>query len=340
MRISPRTEWERQEPSAAGFDGAKLARAQEGMEQLAAQREDGRYRVVIVRGGRLVAEWSRGVPVAERGRLASATKSIFSCVLGIAIDEGVIPSADARVADFYPQMLDVPDGTGPKPGRYAFPKDREITFGQLIGNTSGYMKPGEEPGRVFHYQTYGMNILTHAIASAYGLYDPADPDGSPGLKRLMEERLAQPLGADWTYYLMNFPSPPEARLSIFGYYEGVNSTARDMARLGWLWRNGGRWGDRQLVPADWLRRATDVNPDIRAHAPRAQWRYGYGFWTNATGQHWPGLPTDAFAAQGAGRQHIFVCPSLDLVVVQSPGLYENQEELEAGLLGQVVAAVG
>ena len=71
--------------------------------------------------------------------------------------------------------MDVPEGTGPKPGRYAFEKDRDLTFRQLICNVSGYMKPGEEPGKVFNYQTFGMNILCHAIATAYGMYDSRDP---------------------------------------------------------------------------------------------------------------------------------------------------------------------
>jgi len=61
--------------------------------------------------------------------------------------------------DYYPEMMDIAEDEGPKPGRYAFEKDWDITFRQLICNTSGYMKPGEEPGKVFHYQTFGMNIL-------------------------------------------------------------------------------------------------------------------------------------------------------------------------------------
>jgi hypothetical protein len=64
--------------------------------------------------------------------LASAAKSIFSCILGIAIADGKLPSADAKIVDYYPEAMDVPEGEGPKPGRYAFEKDRHITFRQLI----------------------------------------------------------------------------------------------------------------------------------------------------------------------------------------------------------------
>ncbi|MDH7569295.1 MAG: serine hydrolase [Armatimonadota bacterium] len=332
--VFPGRDWERVSPTAAGMSPEGLERARRWLEEQDAES----FRVVVVRGGRLVAEWNRGVDPTVRLGLASAAKSIFSCMLGIAIAEGKIASADAKVVDYYPEMMEVPEGEGPKPGRYAFPKDREITFRQLISNTSGYMKPGEEPGKVFHYQTYGMNILTHAIAKTYGLYDVRDPAGSPGLRQLMEEKLALPIGASFHYALNNFNLHPRARLHIFGYYEAVKATALDMARLGWLWRHFGRWGERQLVPEAWLREATQTAPAIRAHCPPEEWQYGYGFWTNDYGRAWPTLPRDSFAAVGAGRQLIWVSPGLDLVVAQGPGVFRQKEDEDAGLLRRVVDA--
>ena len=338
MVVYPGSEWESVTPAAAGMDPGKLEAAHQRQEERAADQRYSAYRTVVVRGGRVVAEWYRGLDRGHRARLASATKSIFSCMLAIAIEEGKIASADAKLVDYYPEAMDVPQGEGPKEGRYVFEKDREITFRQLISNTSGYMKPGEEPGTVFHYQTYGMNVLTHAIAKTYGLYDTRDPKGSLGLKVLMDEKLGKPTGASWSYYLANFDLHPKARIRIFGYYEGVSASALDMARLGWLWRNGGRWEREQVVPEDWLREATRTAPMIREHCPREQWKYGYGFWANDYGELWPSLPRDSFAASGAGRQHIWVCPSVELVVVQSPGQWEDQAENDGGLLSMVVDA--
>jgi len=368
--IYPDAEWERISPGDADLHPRKLYYAKRWLDDRVG---GGRYRVVIIRGGRLVAEWNRGFVLNKQSRLASvansvfsrilgsagerlitkriqnagrdkqlplasAAKSIFSCILGIAIKEGKLPSADARVVDYYPEAMDVPEGEGPKPGRYAFEKDHAITFRQLISNTSGYMKPGEEPGKVFHYQTYGMNILTHALAKICGLYDTRNPEGSPGFRQLVDEKLRIPVGAIWGYYRTNFDLHPKARIHIFGYSDGVKATALDMARLGWLWCNWGRWEDRQLVPEAWMREATQTAPDVRANCPREQWKYGYGFWTNDHGQLWPALPRDSYAASGAGSQHIWVCPSLDLVVVQSPGLWQDQAENNTGLLRLVVSA--
>ncbi len=347
--IFPGKDWERVSPAEVGFDPARLAVIQGWLDEQVEAHPEGddtgpsgygrKYRVVIVRGGRIAAEWNRGFGPEALVQLASATKSIFSCALGIAIDQGQIGSADDPVTDYYPEAMDVPPGAGPKPGRHVFPENHAITLRQLICNTSGYMKPGEAPGQVFHYQTYGMNILTHAIAKTYGLYSPDDPEGSPRLRVLVDRWLRDPIGASWDYYQQNFLLPASARIHVFGYYDGVQSTALDMARLGWLWRHEGRWEDRQLIPAEWLRAATVVAPDIRANCPAEQWQYGHGFWTNQAGRLWPSLPRDSYAASGAGSQHIWVCPGLDLVVAQSPGVWADQAENDSGLLRRVVDAL-
>ena len=295
-------------------------------------------RIMTLTGGNSSTTWNPAFAYNLQLPLASVAKSIFSCILGIVIEEGKLPSADARIVDYYPEAMDVPEGKGPKAGRYAFEKDQNITFRQLISNTSGYMKPGEEPGKVFNYQTFGMNILTHAIAKIYGHYSITDPEGSPGLKKLIDDKLRIPIGASWGYYQMNFNLHSKSCINIFGYYDGVKANEFDMARLGWLWCNYGRWMGKQLIPEAWLLEATQTAPDIRNNCPPEQWRYGYGFWANDYGQIWPNLPRDSFAASGAGGQHIWVCPSLELVVAQSPGPWQDQEEYNTSLLKLVVEA--
>ena len=80
-------------------------------------------------------------------------------------------------------------------------------------------------------------------------------------------------------------------------------------------------------------------PDIRARCPAEKWCYGYAFWTNDNLVLWPALPDDAFAASGAGRKLIWVCPSLDMVVAQSPGVYEDHaDDTCRELLGRIAAA--
>ena len=330
----PQNDWDFAEPESLGFDTGRLVRA--GKWQ-AADADGSPYRVMIVRRGKIAAEWDFRVDPLYEAFQASASKSTFSCVLGIAVAEGVIRSADDRVATYFPEMMQVPPGTGPKPGRHVFPANEAITFRQLIGNTSGYMKPGEAPGKVFNYQTFGMNILTHAVACAYNLYKTGTPEQGGGFGTLTEWKLRNPIGGAWSWEYRNFKLPPEARLGIYGYFTDYKMTTRDMARCGLLWLHEGRWNDTQVVPQDWVRQATRVNDDILANEPEQNHLYGLGFWCNDRGQLWPNLPVDSFAASGNGRQHIWVCPSLDLIVVRSPGTYDQADQAQISELLELIA---
>jgi CubicO group peptidase (beta-lactamase class C family) len=321
-------------------DESSDVRAQRIGEWLERHASNRPYRVVAYQGDRLIGRWAHGVSWDALLGMASAAKSLYSCLLGIAVAEGKIGSADDFVVDYYPEMMDVGENEGPKPGRHAFPKDHRITFRQLICNTSGYMKPDEDPGTVFHYQTFGMNILTHAIAKTYGYYDTERPNASSGCGKLIEEKIRNPIGGTWRYGYSNFQHAPTAKIAIFGNYTQIYANADDMARMGLLWLNGGVWDDVSVIPRDWLAESVRIAPDIRRHCPADAWKYGHGFWTNEAGILWPSLPTDSYAASGAGSKHIWVCPSLNLVVSQSPGLWDDQAENDTGVLREVVEAFG
>lgn len=81
---------------------------------------------------------------------------------------------------------------------------------------------------------------------------------------------------------------------------------RDFARFGLLYLHGGRWGDRQVVPADYVE-------DSLAGAPNSPDLYGLQWWLDDP----EGVPADHFSAVGHDGQYIDVIPSLDLVVVRN-----------------------
>ena len=335
------------EPDEAGIDQTRLCKARRFQVEQSGSRP---YRILIARHGKIIAEWNFGIDPEIKASQASASKSTFSSVLGIAIKEGVISSENDRVVDYYPEMLEVSAGQGPKKGRFAFAENEEITFRQLIGNTSGYMKPGEAPGKVFNYQTFGMNVLTHAVASAYSLYKTANPRQGAGFGTLTEWKIRNPIEGSWSWVYKNFEMQPQARTDIFGYMTVYEMTPHDMARIGWLWLNRGRWDGAQIIPSHWIDKATKVSDEIIANEPVKRHVYGLGFWCNDQEQVWPDLPSDSFAASGAGNQHIWVCPSLELVVVQSPGTYPSRGVFDSdeqiidrkemqGLLGRIIESI-
>ena len=102
---------------------------------------------------------------------------------------------------------------------------------------------------------------------------------------------------------------------------------RDMARMDWLWLNRGNWNVTQVIPAEWIDKATRVLHEILDNEPEERHVYELGFWCNDQSQVWPNLPKDSFAASGAGQQHIWVCPSLDLI---------GDRRTMQGLLGRII----
>ena len=319
--VFPGVQWESGDPETLGFDSARLAAVGEWQGEHA---DESPYRLLVVRHGQIAAEWHGGGmgPEDLQGQ-ASASKSTYSTVLGIAIGEGVISSADDLVADYYPEFLDVAPDEGPKENRYAFPGNARITFRQLIGNMSGYMKPGELPGQTFNYQTFGMNVVTHALATAYSLYRTSDPERGAGFGRLTERKVRNFIGGSWKWTYSNFDLQPKAKLGVYGYATTFQMTARDMARMGLLWLNDGNWDGRQVVPAEWLREATRVSDMLLENEPESLWQYGLGFWCNDKTMLWPDLPSNSFAAVGAGKQFTWVDREHDLIVVQSPGTFDG-----------------
>jgi len=72
---------------------------------------------------------------------------------------------------------------------------------------------------------------------------------------------------------------------------------------------GGVWDGREIVPGEWIERATRPSQEFNPH-------YGYAIWTNASGTLWPDVPADAFALMGFRGSRCWVIPSLDLVVAR------------------------
>ncbi len=337
--IIPSKSWEFAAPEEMGVEPTRLERGRRWLDEISGSNP---YRVVIVRYGRIIAEWIHGMDVDRKVKIYSAVKSVFGNLLGIAIAEGRIQSADTKLIEVLPEFMEVTEGHGPKTGRYAFEKDREITFRQLISNTSGYMKPDENPGEYFHYQTFGMNILSHALAALYGYWDSNDPEGCPGPARLIEEKIGNAIGAHFNYSLRNFEHPPEALKNIFGYYTEIETGPRDAARLGLLWLNRGRWADRQIVPSEWIDESIRVNSDIKTHHHEDMWRYGYGIWSNEYGKlwmQWNSLPKSAYSACGAHGHFITVFPKHELVVVQNPGPFEVAGRANPELLRLIYSSI-
>ena len=114
-------------------------------------------------------------------------------------------------------------------------------------------------------------------------------------------------------------------------------TARDLARIGLLMARDGRWGDKQLLPKDWV--AFNREPFAHYRANQDDAVPGGHWWLNRAAdggaRPWPDAPADTFAALGHWGQAMYVIPGENLVIVRygddRDGSYRHNELLKLAL---------
>lgn len=296
-------DWRTASPASQGLDPERLARGVERIGGLGGVRT-----LLVVRNGRIVAEASySGRDLNRRPHdLKSASKSLLSPLVGIALDRGWIAGLDARLGELLPEYAGgLPDAK------------RRITLVHLLSMQAGlastsrehygaWVSTGDwtaaalarplvdEPGTEYTYSSGNSHLVSAILTEATGR----------STLELAREVLLEPVGME----IHAWQRSPE------GYYFGGNNlrmTPRDLARLGQLYLQEGRWNGRQVVPADWVRRST------RRRAEGWPERYGaYGwFWWLPREDPW-----DSFAAIGYGGQFLYVVPELRMLVVMTSTL--------------------
>lgn len=312
----------------AGLDRRRLEQAWEFT-----QRCTQNGGLLVVRNGWLAFEKYFGRASRDANPdMASTGKAYASIACGILLREfrDALPDGlDTKV--FTPRLL--PEAFGAD-GRLDDPRRADITLGQLLCMTGGYTGEGGAPvavvlGRAFSLKAVpGQDIHDLDLSSlrcamwtnagaGYSYSSPEPHIASMVLRRVsgmdlaeyIRERLARPMGwGAWGYCLHRdgFTMP---------HANGAGSIAvhaTDALRFGYCLLRGGRWGDRPLVPADYVARCNRPSP-YNPHCP-----YTLMFEHNADG-HVAGAPRDAFWKSGAGGFALMIVPSLDLVIYKMGG---------------------
>lgn len=307
----------------AGMDAVKLDQAWEQC-----QRTTQHAGLVVVRRGYLVYEKYAGRACRDANPdMASCGKAWTSIACGIMLKEKKDLLPDGLDTKVFTEKL-LPE---------AFPLDdprrADITLGQLLCMTAGYHGEGKAPGIrngvvVPLEPAPGQNIkdldgsslkcpLWCRPGEGYSYSSPAPHIASMVLRRVtgtslkeyIDEKLAKPQGwGAWNYCLFRGDvTLPHAN--------GAGSTAlrsTDACRFLYCLLRNGRWGDRQIVPTEYMEqvgRTSKFNP----HCP-----FSLQFELNADG-HVAGAPKDAYWKSGAGGFCVYVVPSLDLVLYKMGG---------------------
>jgi CubicO group peptidase (beta-lactamase class C family) len=271
--------------------------------------------LVSHRGEVVFEEYYNGTRRDRPANIKSASKSVISALVGIAVDRKLIPVVGTPIVTYFPELARDQDT-----------RKREITVEHLLE-----MRPGLEgtSGRDYGAWVTSRNWVRHALARPMFAAPGEEMEYSTGNTHLLSailtsatgkstfqfanEVLAKPLG----FSLAPWPRDPQ------GVYFGGNDmlmTPRQMLAFGELYLNEGRVNSQQVLPAAWVERscqgrsrnrrpgnpAFDPNGGIDRMRDR---RYGYGWWVHEIRSY------EACFAWGYGGQYIFVLPALDLVMV-------------------------
>ncbi|MFD0856049.1 serine hydrolase domain-containing protein [Actinomadura adrarensis] len=308
------SDWEKVAPSAVGLDGAAL-------ERLADKARRGSSTCLAVsRDGKLAGEWYFGANTPQE--VFSVTKSVASVLVGIAQDKGHL-----RIDDPASRWITEWRGT----------PSEQVTVRDLLSNDSGRqwsatidyrrllmardrtgyavgLKQAHPPGTVWNYNNSAIQTLERVLRRATG----------QDVATFAHRHLFEPLGMTNTRLTTD-------RAGNAQLFMGMYSTCRDLARLGQLMLDQGRWDGRQVVSSAWVRESTGRSSTGLNTA------YGHLWWLNkrgkvvgprtATGQPErdgassresivPTAPDDLFWALGFGNQLIQVDPGTRTIVVR------------------------
>jgi len=273
--------------------------------------------VIVVRNGHLVMEVY--LPPYEREHrhiIFSATKGISALLVGLAIEDGLILDEKVKVLDLLPlegeeiknlddrkrqlaleDLLTMTDGFEWQDWPYGIRAEGD--FSRLLASSDGVRyildKPiVQEPGMHFNYNSGSSHLLTAIVQEVTGRT----------ALQYANERLFHPLGiydAGWSVY------------------QGINNGGselvlrpRDMAKVGYLMLNEGRWEGEQILPAEWVE--ASIQQFIKTDVEFLEEEYGYQWYTKHFAGH------KVHSAEGLGGNFTFVVPDLDLVVVFAGGL--------------------
>ena len=305
-------------PSAEGFNLEKMTVAFDTLER------DPHYDflgIVVLKNRHLVVErYFNGHHANALHDMRSVAKSFTSALMGIAIEESVIDGIEVEVLDLFSSYA---------PYKHDDQKKHGMTIKHLLSMASGFdadvekdSSPGHEdwlweskdwlrftldlpmanlPGEKWSYASVNTFLAGAAIEESTGQQ----------LATFARRKLFEPLG------ISNFEwaETPTGRTVAQG---NLSITARDAAKFGQLYLDGGRWGDLQIVPESW------INASVKPSYP-VPWvgydNYGYGWYTHSLTIR--GRQFDYYLASGNGGNKIYVFPHDKLVVVMQSAAYNS-----------------
>jgi len=256
---------------------------------------------VVIRDDRIVYErYGRGYGPRSKLNSFSIAKAIMATLVGIAIAEGQLSGVDATVADYRPDLAATPYGpvrvrellamrSGVGDARSLLPGRAQYYYGDDLRAAIVEGTVEARPGERWRYSEADVQVLGVVLAAATGR----------SVSAYLAEKIWKPLGMEseglWALDREN---------GVEKAFCCISARARDFARFGRLFLNGGRVGEKQVVPREW------ANP---AAFPGFQTRDRY---THRNLWWFPEGVEGDYYAYGHNGQYVYVNPVARTVIVK------------------------
>ena len=286
--------WPVAEPESVGFQKDKLEKVAEY-----AKENTGTTGLVVVVNGKIIYTYG---DIKQVSYTASCRKSVLSMLYGKYVVNGTI-KLDETIG-----QLGIDDVQG------LLPQEKEATVYDLITARSGVYHPASNPGGIPEDKKYERGVTKHGTRFVYNNWDFNVAGTVFTLKTgldiydALEQDLAKPLGMEDFDRARHKLSGNAEMSKHLAYY--MHFSTRDMARIGQLMLQKGRWNGEQLVPEEWGVRSTSVVTPLNR-----EFHCGYGIlWWLLRDKQYPEQFKGAYSAQGMYGQFITVFPAMNMVV--------------------------
>ena len=309
--------WTTENIDEHGINKSKLLRL---IDDVRSEKLINTHSVLIAKENKLVFEtYFDGFNANIPHDLRSASKSISSAMIGIAINDQLLTGVDDHLYDFIPQ-------------KYQYTKDSaksKIKIKDLLTMSSGldvndlasedYYQNPDNPN------SWLQTVLEAPVVKApgtYADYGSANPfllgvclneRLEIPLETYMDEKLFAPLG------ISNYINQTDDSDKTPYFGGGMFLTPRDLLKFGQLYLNKGQWNGKRIISEAWVDES--FGKYVRLQDTRDKNEYGYQWWHDTYQVN--GKAIESIEARGAGGQFIFVIPSLSSVIVVTSGNFRN-----------------
>lgn len=284
--------------------------------------------VIVLHKGQVVAEqYDRGINRTTPQRTWSVAKSLTSTIIGAAIYDGILgldteavisafnKGGDPRRTITLRHVLNMASGLESNaPGSRT---DRLYFGGASVADQLPDRSLEAIPGTRFKYSNVDTLIAMRALREAM--------NNDAAYRAFPHTEVLQKIGARHTILETDWNGDYISSSQVW-------MTARDMARLGQLYLQGGNWAGEQILPPEWVRFVTTPAPA----QPDGDVGYAGSFWLM---NDVDGVPRDTFAGFGNRGQYMVIVPSRELVIVRRGFDVAGEPRFEIGnFVANVVGA--